>query len=241
MLTENDHIPRAVKPPAAADATGGELDVRATRQVDDLETYINRNVSEVGHRWEAIADRSFDALFDGDVSAALAGRRFATPKYDALAARAGTTLTIDQPALSRAVRIGAVNHRLARTRWASLPWSLKVELMPLLGAEQDFGRIGQGVEVARKEGVTVRELRQWVADHRTEDEKRAPQTPKLTPLKAAKAFAATAALRKADGRRALAAKVHELDADGHKAFLAALADALRNLSKLQQELLNDDE
>jgi hypothetical protein len=238
MLTEN-RSPETTEP--ATDPSPEQLDPRAARQVDDLEAFINRSVVDIGHRWESIADRSFDTLFDGDVAAALAGRRFATPKYDALASRAGTTLTIDQPSLSRAVRIGAVNHRLSRSDWSPLAWALKVELLPLLGAEQDFERLQAGVAVARKEGVTVREVRDWVSAQRTDAGADEPKTPKMTPLKAGKAFEFTAALRKAPQRRELAAKVRDLDEDSQKAFLAALADALRNLTKLQQELLTDDD
>jgi hypothetical protein len=238
MLTENRST-ETTEP--VADRSPETLDPRAARQVDDLEAFINRHVADIGHRWESIADRSFGTLFDGDVAAALAGRRFATPKYDALASRAGTTLTIDRTALSRAIRIGAVNHRLARSDWSPLAWAVKVELLPLLGAGQDFDRLQAGVAVARKAGITVREVRDWVSAQRTEAGEQEPKLPKMTPLKAGKAFEFTAALRKAAQRRELADKVRDLEDDSRKAFLAALADALRNLAKLQQELLNEDE
>jgi hypothetical protein len=218
-----------------------KLDQRSVRQVDDLEGFINRLVAEVGHRWEAIADRTFDTLFDGDVSAALAGRQMATPKYEALASRAGVSLDIGQSELSRAVRIGAINHRLPRSDWSKLSWSVKVELLPLLGAEQDFALLEKGVKAATSGPFGQREARQWVADQRTEPGDEAPRTPKLTPVKAGKVFEFTAALRKVAGRRELSDKVRALDEEAHKAFMAALADALRNLGKLQQELLTQDD
>jgi hypothetical protein len=223
------------------DPTDSGLDPRTTRQLDELEAFINRQVTEVGHRWEAVADRTFETLFDGDVSAALAGRQLATAKYAALAARAGVSLQLDQPSLSRVVRVGAVNHRLARTDWESLPWSLKVELLPLLGQSQDFALLQKGVAVARKEGATVREVRQWVAARRADDGPDVVSPPKLTPLKAGKAIAFAGALRKVAARRELADKVRELDEEQRRAFLAALGEALRNLGKLQQELLTEDD
>ena len=238
MLTENRH---PVVAQDEQDTVNPPMDARSLRQIDDLETFINRQVDEVGHRWEAIADRSFDTLFDGDVAAALTGGQVATPKYAAFASRAGTSLRIERTTLSRAVRVGAINQRLTRSDWSALPWALKVELLPLLGAEQDFTALQKGITVAKKEGVTVREVRQWVAEQRTTAGGDEAKAPKLTPLKAGKVFEFTAALRRIDGRRQLADKVRALEDDAHKAFLTALADALRNLGKLQQELLNSDD
>jgi hypothetical protein len=135
------------------------------------------------------------------------------------------------------VRVGAVNRRFARSDWATLAWGLKVELLPLLGQQQEFELLERGVAEARRPGMTVRTLRLWVLERRSEVSEKSPAASKPTLRKAGRAFELTAALRRSNTRRMLLDGVRALDDESRTAFRAALADALRNLTRLQRELI----
>jgi hypothetical protein len=218
------------------------LDPAVVRTVDELEAYINRAMTESGRQHEKVADRAFSLLFEGDVAAALAVRQGNAPKYDALARRSGGTLMMDAGTLSRAVRIGALNHRLGEGKWSDLSWVRKVELLPLLGPEQDFARLGRGIEFASRPSATRVALRDWVAVQRRadvvdEDEER--QAP--TPLKALKMFGIGTQLQRITERRDLAARVRRMDAGDRKEWLAALERTLKSLGRLHEELTDTGE
>ena len=219
------------------------LDPAVERSLDALEGYINRAMTEVGRQNETVADRAFTVLYEGDVAAALAVRLGNAPKYDALARRSGRTLLMDTGTLSRVVRIGALNHRLGEGKWSDLTWALKVELLPLLGAEQDFDRLGRGIAFASKPAVGRDDVRDWVAAQRRaevvdadEEERQAPM-----PLKARKMFDIGTLLQRVAERRDLAARVRRMNAGDRREWMAALERTLKSLGRLHEELTDTGE
>jgi hypothetical protein len=222
------------------------LDPALERAVDELEAFINRSMSEVGRYHEKVANRAFAVLFAGDVAAALAVRLGNAPKYDALARRSGATLLMDAGTLSRSVRIGAINHRLGDGTWSDLPWPHKVELLPLLGAEQDFDRLARGVAFAAKPDTTRDAVREWVASQRraegeSEGGKAGEERKAPTPLKALKMFDMGVQLQRVAERRDLAARVRRMKASAQKEWMAALERVLKSLGRLHEELTDTGE
>ncbi len=229
--------PTAVPP---EETEPGALSPSDVRQIDDLEAFINRSVNETGRQYEKVSDKVFEVLLDGDVDAALASRSGFSPKYDVLVSRAGKTLLLDSGTLSRAVRIGALNHTLEDPRWSALGWATKAELLPLLGADRDYDRLRKGISVASKPGTGRQALREWVSQERTKGAAPRDQGT-LTPIKAGKLFEMAARLQRIAERRELADRVQRLDDDDRKAWMSGLSLALRNLGKLQEEMNDTSE
>ncbi|MFM2151862.1 MAG: hypothetical protein RL199_297 [Pseudomonadota bacterium] len=225
----------AVRSPSPASQSEPVTDAKLARTIDELESFINRAMAESGSQQERVADRVFAALYHGDVEAALSARTGSDPKYDALSARAGRSMNIDKGSLSRMLRVGALNHRLDDAQWSALPWSHKVELLPLLGTDLDFECLRKGVAFASKPDTWRSSLRDWVAHERA---KGAPPkaSSALTPLKAGKLLELGARLQRVAERRDLAERVDGLDDEARKAWMAALVMALRNLGKLHEEM-----
>ncbi len=231
-------------PPADSAPVGAEapLDAALEHAVDELEAFINRAMTESGRQHEKVADRVFSVLYEGDVAAALAVRLGNAPKYDALARRSGKTLLMDTGTLSRVVRIGALNHRLEDGKWADLNWAQKVELLPLLGHEQDFDRLGKGIAFASRPGSGRDAIREWVAVQRRpevdedEEERKAP-----TPTKARKMLEIGTLLARVGERRELAVRLRRLDPDDRREWMAALERALKSLGRLHEELTDTGE
>jgi hypothetical protein len=211
------------------------LSATDVRQVDDLESFINRAMTESGRQLDKIANRAFEVLVDSNADVALSGRSGFSPKYDVLVSRAGKTLQLDSGTLSRAIRVGALNHTLEDPRWSSLAWALKSELLPLLGADRDYDRLRKGISVASKPGTGRQALREWVSQERSKGAAPREQGA-LTPIKAGKLFEMAARLQRIAERRELADRVQRLDDDERKAWMSGLSLALRNLGKLQEEM-----
>jgi hypothetical protein len=225
--------------PAAADKTPEQtLDPRERRAIDELEQFINRAMTEAGQQHEKIADRLFTVLFEGDVAAALAIRVGMSAKYDVLTDRAGRTLLMERVGLSRAVRVGALNRRLDGTKWSTLPWSTKLELLPLVGPDLDFDRLQKGVAFAAKAGNGREAVREWVAARRAADAGDTTTVRALTPVKARKMLEIGANLQRIAERRLLADRLRKLDDDSRAEWLAALTLTLRSLSRLHEELMD---
>jgi hypothetical protein len=225
----------------AADAEA-PVDPALERAVDELEAFINRAMTEVGRQHEKIADRVFTVLYEGDVAAALAVRLGNAPKYDALAMRSGKTLLMDAGTLSRSVRIGALNHRLEGGKWSDLNWSQKMELLPLLGSEQDFDLLARGIAYASKPGTGRNAVREWVAvQRRPEGEEDGDGRKAPTPTKALKMFDIGVQLQRVAERRDLAARVRRMDTADKKEWMAALERVLKSLGRLHEELTDTGE
>jgi hypothetical protein len=236
-------VRNAAHPAGENDTDTVPVDPAVEQAVDELEAFINRSMTDVGRQQEKVADRVFAVLYDGDVAAALAARAGNQPKYDALVRRSGKTLLMDATTLSRCVRVGALNHRLSSGRWPGLGWQHKVELLPLLGPEQNFERLARGIAFALKPGATRDGIREWVAAQRRpegeENDTRERKAP--TPTKALKMFDIGTQLQRVAERRDLAARVRRMKAADQREWMAALERVLKSLGRLQEELTDTGE
>ncbi|MFM2151877.1 MAG: hypothetical protein RL199_312 [Pseudomonadota bacterium] len=223
-----------VKAPAAP-----TLDAQTRRQVEKTIARVNGLVTDAGGRYDDVADHLFETYYDGDVQRALTPAKDTPAGIAALAREADGALMLGRTLLFHAVRIGALNRRLTRTAWTGLGWSMKAELLPLLGSELSYERLSAGAVHASKTKATIREVRDYVAlqlvDGSEEgEEKTAAKGPGLPAGR--RALAVTAALGKAADRRRWVSGFLKMSADDRGAFLTDVKASARNLEKLAQEL-----
>ena len=230
---------RTVRTTALAHRSGALTRDQLAKLTDATIDFVNRELREAGLRHDAIADRLFVELFNGDVMDALDPEKNASQRYRAVQERAGKSLLMDAPALSRHVRIGALNQGLREPAWQNLPFSTKVELLPLLGAELDTGRLRKGIAVANRLNVGVRALREWVREN-------GPETPRtgrprgLAFSTGSKVMSTGVKLGDAEARKRFVAQVRRLDAEKQRAFVSDLEETIANLRRLQKELARDE-
>ncbi|MFM2153666.1 MAG: hypothetical protein RL199_2101 [Pseudomonadota bacterium] len=206
---------------------------------DETVEFINKAMRESGRSMEKVGAHLFETLLDADVEAALVASKGQLPKYVAVAERAGESLLVDRSTLSRLVRVGAVTHALGNDRWVALPWTMKVELLPLLGAGMSFDVLLEGVDFAGRKGVGTRALREWVASRKAgapaegEAETKGPR-PTLARTRRLLEFAPM--LQKVADRRIVAEGVSKLSEKERAAFASGLRATIRHLTKLAEEM-----
>jgi hypothetical protein len=223
-----------------------ELDAHTRRLVEKSIARVNGLVGEAGGKYDDIADHLFETYYDGDVQRALTPAKDTPAGIAALAREADGALMMGRTLLFHAVRIGALNRRFARTAWTGLGWSVKSELLPLLGTELSYERLLAGAVHASKTKATIRDVRAYVAgqfpaesdDDEAEDASKGPGLPA-----GRRALAVTAALGKAADRRRWVNGYLKMGDDDRSAFLNGVKASARNLEKLAAELASavDDE
>ncbi len=216
-----------------------ELDPHTRRLVEKSIVRVNGLLSEVGGKYDAVADHLFETYYDGDVQRALSPTKDAPAGISALAREAEGALAMNRTALFHAVRIGALNRRFAKTVWRGLGWAVKTELLPLLGTDLNYERLSAGAAHASKTKASTRDVREWVARQleadAAGDEGEGPRAGP-TFLAGRKALAVTSAMGKAADRRRWVDRYLKLQDDERGDFLTAVRASARILEKLAQEL-----
>jgi hypothetical protein len=216
-----------------------ELDAHTKRLVEKSIVRVNGLLAEAGGKHDDVADHLFETYYDGDVQRALTPVKDAPAGIAALAREAEGALAMSKTRLFQAVRIGALNRRLAKTVWKGLGWSMKMELLPLLGTELAYDRLSAGAVHASKTKATIREVREYVAAQLADGADSAEETELRTgpgfPA-GRKALAVTAALGKAADRRKWVDRYLKLPEDEQAAHLNEVRASARNLEKYAQEL-----
>lgn len=145
-----------------------------TRTEDEWRAYLDRLVDATnrflrrsGLEHDAAADLLFRELFGSDVEAALSpnAKGHATEAYLRVRKRAGASLRMDGPSLSRHIRVGAMNQLRRDGAWLEMDWSKKIALLPLLALADERRAFNEGVRVAGRPNMGVRLLRKWVKAH----------------------------------------------------------------------------
>lgn len=215
-----------------------ELDARTRRLVEKSIARVNGLVAEAGGRYDAIGDHLFETYYDGDVQRALTPSKDTPVGIAVLAREAEGALNLSRTMLFHAVRVGALNRRLARTAWTGLGWTVKTELLPLLGAELSYERLSAGAVHASKTKATIREARAYVAQQlAAAAEEGTAEQPRTGPGFPAgrKALAVTAAMGKAADRRRWVDRYLQLPEAEQVELRTAVKASLRNLEKLAFE------
>ncbi len=209
------------------------------RELEALRVEVNALVKDSDRQYDRVADRLFTVLYDGVTEAALDPNRNATSDYRAMAEMTGDTLRIDRNTLSRAVRIGALNAHLRSGPWHRLDWSMKIELLPLLGLDVNLGRLEKGAAQAVKAGATTRTLRAWVAEQVPASEKGVGRPDGLSAAAAAKFLDIGRRLRKVATRRLFADRLRRLEKGAFTAAVGDLEATIRSLTLLREELRDE--
>jgi hypothetical protein len=133
-------------------------------ELDKAIARVNELVGKADSSLDAASNILFEAAWEGDVHAALgaAPRPSVALNYLLDAANNGA-LKLETSMVRRAIRVGAVNRKLAGTAWSALGYSLKVALLPLQSDPSDFHGLQEGARFAGQPGTSVRALREWVA------------------------------------------------------------------------------
>ncbi len=210
---------------------------RLDKQVDDSVNEINRLMREIGGRLEEVGLHVFEVYFNMDVERALSTQRQPSAGFSALLQRTGNTLNATRSQLVVSLRVAALNTRLKNTRWVDLTWSVRVELLPLLGSSLDFDALTAGVRYASQHRASVRQVREWVANKLQGATGREALTPVTTPTVTAseKAVSHYNALSRSVDRRRLINRFMNLPEDRRLSMLSNMKSGLRNLEKLTQE------
>ncbi|MFM2152699.1 MAG: hypothetical protein RL199_1134 [Pseudomonadota bacterium] len=238
---QKNTAPAATKAPEAK-----SLDAKTRRLVEKSIVRLNGLVAEAGERNDAIADHVFETFYGGDVQKALNPNKDAPDAFTSLADEADGNLHMSRTQLFHAVRVGALNRRLAKTAWTSLGWTVKTELLRALGPDQSFERVSEGASFASMQKASVRDVRAWVDEQLTagavpeEGGEEQPKEPAKkggpTFLAARKAVEVTATLSRGELRLAWVHRVLKLQPDDRATVRAAVKAAARNLEKLTTEL-----
>jgi len=232
----------ATKPVITSAAEGestpsNELSPAQQRAVERLRDNLNRLYGGATQRLEELANTAFRELFDGDVDEGLSPHKSNSARYQALLAMCGDSLHLDRGLLSRAVRIGALNSHFADRPWTRLPWSIKVELLPLLGADGDLKRLSSGITNASRASATVRSVREWVAANLPTDEKSPTGRPRALSLAAtSKMFASGRQLKLVSARRLLVLRLRRLGKSAVDQTRTEIDVTIKSLTQLREEL-----
>ena len=218
----------------------GTIEAQTRRLVEKSIARVNSLVAEVGGRNDAIADHVFETFYDGDVQKALNPNKDAPPGFTALMDETDGALHLGRTQLFHAVRVGALNRRLAKSSWSGLGWTVKIDLLRALGPDQSIDRVSEGASFAAKRKATVREVRTWVDEQLSAgegvDEGGEPTPIGPTFLSARKAVELAATMGRADVRRGWVNRALKLQGDDRVSVRAAVKAAARNLEKLAQAL-----
>jgi len=214
------------------------LDARTARLVAKSIVKVNGLAADAGGKYEEIADHLFETYYEGDVQRAITPAKDTPAGIAALARETEASLHLSRTMLFHAVRIGALNRRLAKTAWRGLGFTVKIELLPLLGADLSYERLSRGAVHASKTKATIREARIYVAQQLelAAAEGEAAQRRKGPGFPAGrKALALTAAMGKATDRRRWVDRYVLLPSDEQEELMNAVKASLRNLEKLAAE------
>jgi len=229
----------AEKKTVVTDGKQAELTPAEQWRLEAVRDEVNALVKQAGRHYDDIANKLFKALFGSDVRAALDPATGATPAFTAMQAMAGESLLIDRSLLSRIVRVGALNAHFKVGPWLRLGWSLKVELLPLLGTSLDLERVARGAAFAVKPKSNVRGVRAWVAEQLPAEDKQAGRPEALSVAATRKFLEVARRLKLVGNRRLVADRLRKLD---KAAFGAAVADvevAIKSLTMLREELVSE--
>ena len=213
-----------------------EIDAQTRRAVEKMVARINGLIGEAGQRYDQIADQLVTQIYAGDVQRALDPRKDPPPAFVALLGHVGDTLLMSRTQLFQAVRVGALNRRLGDTKWADLPWSTKVELLPLVGAEQDLKRLAAGVRMATEGKKGMRAVRAWVVAQLSGDPAATDVAPAPSFIAGRNAIGVAMGIGKAADRRRWVNRFVKLPDDERAQLLSGVKLAARNLEKLAQDL-----
>jgi len=235
MATTASKAQSAINKP---DAPPDSLTPAQLRSLESLRDDLNKLYRSASQRLGEIADRLFRELFDGDIKEALSPQKSSSARYRTLIGMCGQSLLLDKVQLSRSIRVGALNAQFkGRAAWEALSWTVKLTLLPLLGPDGDLKRLSAGIAVASKSSATVASVRQWVADHLSDDDKAAGGKPKaLSMVAASKILASGRQLKLISARRLLMTRLQRM---GKAAVATAISDldlTIKSLTQLREEL-----
>jgi hypothetical protein len=213
-----------------------ELDGRTRREVDRTIAAVNALVSAAAQQHDRVADIVFEACWGANYVGALEAGSSPTKVYAALHASAGDALELSRPQLRRAVRIGALNRRLAGGPWAGLSFSVKQELLPLVAGGRDLQLVEAGAKFAAKPGVSSRAVRAWVAKKLGAPGDGPAEEAVPTFASWRKAVEVGAALGRSVDRQAYVTRIVQLPDDERDTCIARLKATGRNFEKLLQAL-----
>jgi hypothetical protein len=209
------------------------LDALTKQLVDSAEKHINGLIREAGSKYEDISDYIVDKVFVGDTLSALTPGKSSPVAFTELLRRCDDTLDLPRPKVLQATRIGALNRHLAGTPWKGLSWSVKQELLPLVGADGNLTALKDGSKFASK-GLGMRAVRDWVASKLAGNaaETEPAETTAPTIASSRKAFEVANRFAKAPDRRRWLDRAEKLPEDERDALLTSLRSATKQLAKL---------
>lgn len=133
---------------------------------------VASKLSKIETSHDHLANTLVHHLFRNNPAYALDPTKHPTTEYKALQAAASNDIRLDQSALSRHIRVGALNLILgAESAWARLPWTYKTELLPLLELDGTGSYLALGIKEASKRDASVRKIQAFKKSLRTELEK----------------------------------------------------------------------
>lgn len=166
MARKREHARTADEMNGGACAT--ENDAELATFADSVVAYVNESLKRVDVQHDAISNFLFSSTCDGDVDAAFGRSEERPPRLKAIEALAGGRLRLGRTALSRHVRVGAINAVIRDSRWHALEWTRKLTLLPLFkDSETGLASIVEGLDAHETTATTTRELGEWVRATRT--------------------------------------------------------------------------
>ena len=236
--TATRQIPSATE--TRVDTAFPDLSQVQQRAVERLRDNLNRLYGGATQRLEELANTAFRELFDGDVDEGLSPHKSSSARYQALLGMCGDSLHIDKGLLSRAIRIGALNTHFADRPWARLPWSIKIELLPLLGADGDIKRLSSGIATASKVSATVRSVREWVAANLPTDVKSPHgRVRSLSVAATNKMFASGRQLKLVSALRLLVLRLRRMGKAAIDQTRTEIDVTIKSLTQLREELSDE--
>lgn len=211
-----------------------ESAIRVRQAVDAIE----KHVGQVERMNDELGEKLVDFLFQGNPGHALNPSRHETDEYRAVRDAVRNELRIDSGALSRIVRVGALNRLLGpESPWASLPWTFKAALLPTLSDNGDIDLFLAGLEVATDPAMTLRSLEEW---KRAALEQDGPARPKqafgLTLRRGELMVASGVRLGSKRARTEFLKKIGALDEDARGVLVEGLKATASNLLVILEAL-----
>jgi hypothetical protein len=231
QTTSAGKVPRDATPPTAIELTPAER-----RRIEALRDRVNGLAKHAGEANEEASDLLFSELYGDDVRAALDTRNAATPAYRVLQSMAGDTLVLDRTALSRSLRIGALNAHFRVGAWRKLGWTAKITVLPLLGIDVNLRRLELGIAQAVKLGGRTAPLRAWMAEQVPAEQKAAGRPVSMTLPALERLLESGGRLRTVASRRLVADKLRRQGAGAVKERLVSIARTIEALQQLREEL-----
>lgn len=202
------------------------------RFTNEVVSFVNTALEEAEAQHDVIANFLFENVCDSDPTVALDPARALSPKVQALQAQAGQSLALDKTALSRHLRVGALNELVSDDEWHALGWYQKVALLPLVkDPETDLPALRNALETVANEPMGVRALQAWVASERALPR---PVARKGISVSASKRLISTGALL-GDKKvlLSLAQRLNKLEPDARGELIEELDRAIEALPQLR--------